>query len=104
MRDGGGVAVKDFVSVVAELRTVDLTNGAGGVAYVVQVAGTGDDVLVWTDIVRVVAPGRSKRQTIIRVAIESGVSLPVTVRVLDATAAHEHRVTALAREPQLVIS
>lgn len=101
------------VEVVVEVPTVDLTEGAGGVEYVVQRAGTGEDVVVWTDIARVVVPARTKRATIIRAACDGlavrgadGIPVirgPVTVRVLDAGAAREHVVSLRERAPELVI-
>lgn len=91
--------------VVVEVSVVDLTEGAGGSRYVVQVAGVGLDCASWTDVARVVAPARSKRATIIRAAVRAfGGELPVVVRVLDEVAAREHRVSFVDRDPELVIA
>lgn len=111
------MAVADAVAerAVVEVRDVDLTDGKGGSVYVVQrlepssplpldEAGAGR---CWTDVARVTAPVRAKRATILRAAVKgAGLSLPksgVSLRVLDAAAAHEHKVGLKPRDPELVI-
>lgn len=92
------------VGVVVDVPVVDLTEGAGGVEYVVQRAGFGVDVVVWADIARVVARARTKRATIIRAACAVGeFASGATVRVLDADAARGHVVSLRERPPELVI-
>lgn len=103
--------MSDQAEAVVAVRDVDLTDGAGGPVYVVQRAGSGKDCAVWTDVARVTAPARSKRKTIISAAVK-GAALVVpsggsngglTLRVLDADAAHEHKVGLKKRDPELVI-
>lgn len=91
--------------VVVDVPEVDLTDGKGGAVYVVQVAGVGAECASWTDIARVTAPARTKRATIIRAAVGSlGTFTEMTMRVLDADAAREHKVGLRERDPELVIA
>jgi hypothetical protein len=90
--------------VVVDVPEVDLTDGAGGPVYVVQVAGVGSECVMWTDVCRVVVPPRSKLKKIVGGAKAHLGELPATVRVLDVDAAKEHAVGLKERDPELVIA
>lgn len=60
----------------------------------------------WEDIATVTVPPRTKRRTIIEralLAANAELRLPVTLRILDATAAASIPVSVREREPGLVI-
>lgn len=92
---------------------------AGPQVYVVQVQvgseserrSAGEEVKLtgkrWEDVGTVTVPARTKRRTIIEQALntENGrkLSLPVTLRILDADAAREFPVGLKPRDPELVI-
>lgn len=79
---------------------------AGPQTYVVQewecdeVQGPGR----WVDVATLTVPPRTKRSSIVRLAVgQAKIDLPATLRILDATAAESIPVSVKEREPELVI-
>lgn len=91
----------------------------GTAEYVVQMADSIDEIneagdtasrAIWKDIAAVSVPAKSKRKTIIALAlVEAGIkpevgAEPLKLRALDARSAHVTVVVAKAVDPQLEMS
>jgi hypothetical protein len=121
-----GVAVSEEESIAGAVSEVaaeaiqPTRQSAGPQVYVVQLRTAGEATsadgepatgfgsgALWMDLAVVTVPARSKRRTIIAAALatERGaeLTLPVTLRILDADAAREFPVGLRPRDPELVI-